>query len=128
MEGVSERIKRTVSRANIKVVFKRSRPLSSVFKIPKDKKDELKTPGIVYKVKCEDCHFTYVGESKRSWDSRGKEHNPGRQTNNEAAIKQHWEETGHNIHPKYDLILEQGIANYQERLFLESWHLTLDKD
>ena len=54
--------------------------------------------------------------------------NPGRQTNNEAAIKQHWEETGHNIHPKYVQILEQGITNYQERLFLESWHLTLDKD
>ena len=94
----------------------------------KDKRDELKTPGIVYKVKCEDCHFTYAGESKRSWDSRGKEHNPWRQTNNEAAIKQHWEETGHNIRPKYDQILKQGIANYQERLFLESWHLTLDKD
>ena len=57
MEGVSERIKRTVSRANIKVVFKRSRPLSSVFKIPKDKKDELKTPGIVYKENISTSHM-----------------------------------------------------------------------
>ena len=128
MQGVSERIKGTLSRANIKVAFKPSRPLSSVFKIPKDKKYELKIPGIVYKVKCEDCHFTYVGESKRSWDSGGKEHNPGRRTNNESAIKQHWEETGHKIHPKYVQILERGITNYHQRFFLESWHSTLDKD
>ena len=51
VQGVSERIKQTLRRANIKVAFKPSRPLSSIFKIPKDKKDELKTPGIVYKVK-----------------------------------------------------------------------------
>ena len=50
VQGVSGRIKRTLSRVNIKVAFKPSIPLSSVFKIPKDKKDELKTPGIVYKV------------------------------------------------------------------------------
>ena len=69
----------------------------------------------------------YVGESKRSWDSRGKEHNPGRRTNNESAIKHHVQTTGHDIHLKNATILERGILNYERRVFLESWHSTLDK-
>ena len=28
---------------------------------------------IVYKVECNDCFFTYIGESKRSWTSHGAE-------------------------------------------------------
>ena len=37
-------------------------------------------------VKCHDCSFTYIGESKRSWSSRGAEHDPGRASNSESAI------------------------------------------
>ena len=86
VKGVSERIKRTLKRANIRTAFRPLETLSKIFRKPKDRAVDFKVPGIVYKVKCKDCHFTYVGESKRSWDSRGKEHNPGRRTNNESAF------------------------------------------
>ena len=70
--------------------------------------------GIVYKVKCHDCSFTYIGESKRSWSSRGAEHNPGRASNSESAIKQHAESTEHNIHPKDAQIIERGVISYSK--------------
>ena len=84
--------------------------------------------GIAYKVKCRSCSFVYIGESKRSWNSRGAEHKPGTRGNNESAIKQHAETNGHDIHPNYLDILERGVSNQQKRLILESWHSTLNTD
>jgi len=79
-------------------------------------------------VKCNGCSFTYIGESKRSWTSRGVEHDPGYASNKESAIKQHAETTDHDIHPRDAQILEHGVSNYGKRLFLESWHSTMDSD
>ena len=71
---------------------------------------------------CRSCSSVYNGESKRSRNCRGAEHKPGTSANNESAIKQHAETTGHDIHPNYVQILERGVSNRKERLFLESWH------
>ena len=102
------------------------RTLSQIFKKPKDRPQDHQRTGIVYKVQCNDCLFTYIGEIKCSWSSRGAEHDPGRTCNREAAIKQHAQKTDHDIHPRDAMILERGITSYTKRLFLESWHSTMD--
>ena len=51
-------------------------------------------------------NIIYVGESKRSWKSRGAEHKPGTNGNIGTTVKQHAETTGHDIHPNYANILE----------------------
>lgn len=81
---------------------------------------------MVYKVSCRDCSFIYVGESKRSWNSRGAEHDPGRAGNSESAIEQQVESSDHKIHPKDVHVIERGAINYHKPLFMESWHSTLD--
>ena len=81
---------------------------------------------MVYKVSCRNCPFTYVRESKRSWNSRGAEHDPDRASNSESAIKQQAESSDQKIHPKDVHVLERGAMNYHKPLFLESWHSTLD--
>jgi len=58
----------------------------------------------------------------------GAEHKPFTRGNNESAIKQQAETTGHDIHPNYVEILGNGINKGQKRLFLESWHSTLNTD
>ena len=47
------------------------------------------------KLKCPDCAFTYISESKRSWKSRWAEHKPGVRPAIKSAIKGHAETTGH---------------------------------
>ena len=89
---------------------------------------ETKTKGIVYKVKCRSCDFTYIGETKRSWNSRGGEHKPGTNNNKESAIKDHAETTDHDIDTGYVEILEKNVNNWHKRIFLESWHSTIDKN
>ena len=92
--------------------------------------------GFVYKVKCKSCSFVYIGESIRSWNywgdggggGGGAEHKPSTKGNNESAIQQHTEMTGHDIHPNYVELLVDGVNNQQQRLFLESLHSTLNTD
>ena len=99
IKSVSERIRRILSRENIKTAFKPLKTLGHVFKKPKDRPTKEHLKGIVYKVSCRTCPFTYVGESKRSWKSRGLEHKPGTNRNIGSAVKQHAKTTGHDIHP-----------------------------
>ena len=57
VEGVSDRVKRTLQHFNIKTAFKPIHTLASVLKKPKDRPSEEKIAGIVYKVECKDCNF-----------------------------------------------------------------------
>ena len=82
----------------------------------------------MYKVKCRSCDFTYIGVTKRSWNSRGGEHKPGTNNNKESAIKDHAETTDHDIVTSYVEILEKNVNNWHKRIFLESWHSTIDKN
>ncbi len=82
VKGVSERVRHVLSRENIRSTFKPVKTLDSIFKKPKDRPSTNQIKGIVYKVKCKICDFAYVGESKRSWNSRGAEHKPGAKSSN----------------------------------------------
>ena len=128
IKGVSEKVKKTLNKVNIKTAFKPMRTLGHIFKKPKDRTNNWQKRGIVYKVKCKSCEFTYVGESKLSWNSRGKEHKPSTRPECFSAIKQHAETTDHDIHPNYVKLKEIGVTNLSQRLFLESWHSQADKN
>ena len=128
VRGASDRVGRVLRKFRIRKAYKPVRTLGHVFRKPKDRPTVNRIAGIVYKVRCQDCSFTYIGESRRSWTSRGAEHDPGRASNTESAIKQHAESTDHNIYPRDAQILERGINSYNKRLFLESWHSTLDSN
>ena len=128
VQGVSDRVKRTLQWFNIKTAFKPIRTLASVFKKPKDHPSGEKIAGIVYRVECRDYDFSYIGESKRCWASRRVEHDPAHAASKESAIRQHAEKTTHVIHPRYGKILERNETNYKSRIFLESLHSDIDKN
>ena len=127
-QGISEQVRNVLNKANIKTAFKPIKTLANYFRKPKDRPKETKTKGIVYKVKCRSCDFTYIGETKRSWNSRGGEHKPRTNNNKESAIKDHAETTDHDNDTGYVEILEKNVNNWHKRIFLESWHSTIDKN
>ena len=57
IKGVSERIRRILSRENIRTAFKPLKALGHVFKKPKDRPTKEQLKGIVYKVSCKTCHL-----------------------------------------------------------------------
>ncbi|XP_068739316.1 uncharacterized protein [Montipora capricornis] len=113
-------LKESLKEENVMTAFHPIKTLGDVFKKSKERPSESKVTGIVYKVKCGSYPFVYIGESKRSWNSRGAEHKPGTRGNNESAMKQQAETTGHDVHPNYVELSEHGVSNRQKHLFLES--------
>ncbi|XP_078355639.1 uncharacterized protein LOC144640341 [Oculina patagonica] len=111
VRGASDRVGRVLKKFRVRSAFKPVRTLGHVFRKPKDRPAVNRIAGIVYNVKCHDCSFTYIGESKCLWSSRGAEHDPGRASNSESAIKEHAESKKHKIHPKDAQILERGVIN-----------------
>ena len=103
--------------------------LASIFKKPKDRPPQDKVTGVVYKVECKDCTFSYVGERKRCWASRSVEHElarlpPAKHQQSDITL----ETTVYNIHLWHGRILEMNVHNYGKGLFLESLHSELDKN
>ena len=82
MKGVSDQIKCALQQSGVKTVFKPVPTLALIFKKPKDRPSEDRITGIVYKVNCKNCEFTYVEESKRCWASRSTEHDKQRPRSN----------------------------------------------
>ena len=59
--------------SKLKIVFKTSRRLSSVFSF-KDKIPKSLVSGIIYKFTCAECNLSYIGCTKRYWEKRLEEH------------------------------------------------------
>ena len=126
VKGVSDRVKNILTGVGIRVSFKPVLTLANIFGKPKMKHSDDRTKVIVYKFKCRSCSFTYIGESKRCWCSRWLEHKPGVRRENFSAIKEHAESTGHDAQKSDVIILEKGIKNYDQRIFLEALHSKQD--
>ena len=59
--------------ANLKIVFKTNRRLSSCFTF-KDKFPKSLMSGVIYKYTCAGCNLSYIGCTKRYWEKRLEEH------------------------------------------------------
>ena len=70
----SETLRRIFSSHNIKCAFYSNNTLRKSLSKPKDKVPLDKQNNIVYQIPCNDCPATYIGESKRTFDQRSKEH------------------------------------------------------
>ena len=116
-----------MSCAGIRVAYKSVMILADMFRKPKDKPTKVKTKGIVYKVKCKYCSFTYIGESKRSWNSRWSEDKPGVRRKHELVVRDHVERRGHDISSNDVEVLEKAVTNYCGCIFLESLHAVLNR-
>jgi hypothetical protein len=70
VNGVSEKVKSILTNAGVRVAFKPILTLENIFRKPRARPLEDRTKAIVYKYKCKECPFTYIGESKRCWATR----------------------------------------------------------
>ena len=79
--NTSLRIKNSLTRSfnelmpfcKVKLIFKSSRKLSSCFMF-KDKIPESLMSGVIYQFNCSGCTSSYIGSTKRYWETRLQEH------------------------------------------------------
>ena len=72
--GTSELLRRIFSTHNIKCSFHSPTTLRRFLSKPKDQVPIEEQNNVIYKIPCGDCQAVYIGETKRSFGTRYKEH------------------------------------------------------
>ena len=88
--------------------------------------------GPVYKIKCEECEATYVGETERSLKSRFNEHRRPRSTTSMGSKHIHTDQLEHTVELDNTEILttesrwfERGV---KEAIFIRALNPSLNRD
>ena len=70
IRGTSETIARILKPFNIRIAHKPTRTLRHLLTNVKDKDDPKDRQGTVYRIRCNDCNGTYIGETERTLTTR----------------------------------------------------------
>ena len=98
-QSFQKKLKLILPRHGIRTVFKPPQKLGGLLSSFKDAIEPGYRQGAIYKINCSDCDQCYIGETKRWFETRKKEHmsdvkNSG---NNATALSKHAVELGHSI-------------------------------
>ena len=105
-------------------VFKPPQKLGGLLSSFKDAIEPGYRQGAIYKINCSDCDKCYIGETKRWFETRKKEHirDVKNGDNNATALSKHTVELGHSIDWKNYVIL-QIETDYHKRKFIELFYI-----
>ena len=122
---LSENLKLILLRHGIRTVFKPPQKLGGLLSSFKDAIEPGHRQGAIYKINCSDCDQCYIGETKRWFETRKKEHmrDVKNSDNNATALSsKHAVELGHSIDWKNYEIL-QIETDYHKRKFIELFYI-----
>ena len=99
VKGTTEPIKRILSNYNIKVALKPHHTIGDLFPKPKDPVPKDQTRGAIYSIPCKVCDKSYIGETKRKFSTRLKEHQKAVENkhSHKSAFAEHCLHSGHTI-------------------------------
>ena len=126
IKGTSERIKRILSNHNIKVAQKPHQTIGNLFPKPKDPVLKDHTHGAIYSIPYKDCDKSYIGETKRKFSTRLKEHQKAveHKHSQKSALAEHCLRSGHTVSWEASKILGTS-ANWRNRRILEAWEINI---
>ena len=105
-------------------MFKPPQKLGGLLSLFKDAIEPGYRQGAIYKINFSDCDQCYIGETKRWFETRKKEHmrDVKNSDNNATALSKHAVELGRSIDWKNYEIL-QIETEYHKRKFIESFYI-----
>ena len=121
IKGITEPLTRILKEHDIQVTSRPVKTLQQHFPIPKFRPAKEDQCNVIYKIPCASCPRSYIGETKRSFTTRRKEHmrNLKHRTKGSNVAKHAWTFT-HVIDFNNPEIIDK--ANNRSRKTLESWH------
>ena len=133
VRGLSEGIKRILSSADVRVVFRPHSSLRQELVHPKDPVPTMQKANVVYRIPCTSCSSVYVGQTSRTLEAHLKEHKAAvkhARTSLCAVVNYVWIE-----HHQMDFSGTSVLArepDTRKRCMLEAWfirkHNTLNKE
>ena len=132
IRGFSEELKRIFGGFGVPTYFKSSNTLRQLLVHPKYPVGKDKVVGPVYKISCEECDATYVGETERSLKARFGEHRRPSSTTSEVSKHIHTDNPNHNITLENTKILsvehkgfERGV---KKAIYIRAMNPSLNRD
>ena len=122
--GFTEQLSRVLFSHGIRTSSRTFKKILQILPSSKDPVEACLRNGAIYYIPCEDCDRAYIGETKRSFKTRKKEHisDVRHQRANRTALSKHALENQHNIDWKNSAILDYE-QNYHKRKFIEAFYI-----
>ena len=86
VNGLSESLQRIFLRHKVSVSMKPYQTLRNLLVHPKDKQDKMDTCNVVYRIDCQNCSNSYVGETGRKLKTRIGEHKKDVETHTSKTL------------------------------------------
>ena len=131
IKGFSEEIRKVFGKYDILTYFKPSNTLRQLLVKPKDPVDKESVVGLVYRIQCEECLASYIGETERSLKTRFNEHRRPSSSNSKVARHIHMEQSDNTVKMDSTSILttearwfERGV---KEAIYNKAMHQNLKR-
>ena len=122
-QSLNNSIKSNLKKFNITLVNSIHHKFTDIVKLGKDKIDVLENRNCVYKIRCNDCVSSYVGQTGRSLKRRLYEHqNNVKNHDARSVLALHCDETGHSFDFDKPVVLDSEVSTFR-REFLEMLHI-----
>ncbi|KYM96041.1 hypothetical protein ALC62_13311, partial [Cyphomyrmex costatus] len=128
VNSVSEKFAPLVSVAHCNLAYTIPNTLNKFIKKGKDQLKPLNNQNVVYRISCEDCDASYVGQTKRQLKTRVHEHvsDINKKVKSPSAISNHRIENNHKF--DWDNVKILDIEpSYSKRLISEMVHIKRQK-
>ena len=124
IKGLSEFVCKSFKNTGFSIGYKCFNRLNSLIRVHKDKTQLFRNNNVVYKILCNDCNASYVGQTKRQLGTRINEHknNIKQHSSKKSVVSQHLMENDHQMKWNNVEILDTE-PNYHKRLISEAIHI-----
>ncbi|XP_011873332.1 PREDICTED: uncharacterized protein LOC105565077 [Vollenhovia emeryi] len=124
IQTISSIAKKHIDRSKFMLGYRCVNRLTKYINTHKDKIERTKETNVVYKIPCEECNVSYVGQTKRRLNTRLKEHmnNARLEPSRHSVLTQHMAETNHTMDWKKASILDKEPL-WQKRIISEMIHI-----
>ena len=121
VEGTSEAYRNTMEKHGIKVYFKGHNTIKNNLVSPKDFANKEKKSGLIYRIRCNSCSDSYVGETGRMFQDRLKDHRRA-----PSPVHLHSTNTGHPPPSLDNIDILAREAHSKKRLIKESMYIRVN--
>lgn len=131
IQGVTEQLKKSLEPFKIKIISSTADTFNHLYTNLKSSVNKEKITHTVYKINCNDCNGTYIGQSKQYLDCRIKAHRnsvTGKNTE-KTALKKHVATANHTFNFNLnDVKILNKETNEKRRLILEMVRIRQEKN
>jgi len=127
---ISDMVVSSIKKSNkVNIGYRCLNKLNMIIKTHKDKNLHSQNSSVVYKINCNDCDASYVGQTKRQLKTRIKEHknNINGNINRFSVISEHIIKEKHDFNWDKVKILDHE-TNYHKRIISEMLHIKEQKN